>query len=67
MRIGILTFCYTVNYGAELQAYALVRTLNNKKNTVAELIDYECPAILKNNRPVKDGTNLENLKRNIFQ
>ncbi len=60
MRIGILTFCYTVNYGAELQAYALVRTLNNKKNTVAELIDYECPAILKNNRPVK-GTSGKNI------
>ena len=52
MRIGILTFCYTVNYGAELQAYALVKTLNNRKDTVAELIDYECLAILKNNRPV---------------
>lgn len=55
MRIGILTFCYTVNYGAEFQAYALVKTLNNRKNTVAELIDYECPAILKNNSPVNSA------------
>lgn len=52
MKIGVLTFGYTVNYGAELQAYALVRSLNNINNIEAELINYKCNRIFMRNVPM---------------
>lgn len=39
MKVGILTFHRTVNYGAVLQAYALQRSLS-KKRINTEIIDY---------------------------
>ena len=39
MKIGIITFHHTTNYGATLQAYALSRALELWGNTV-EIIDY---------------------------
>lgn len=39
MKVGILTFHHTTNYGATLQAYALWTTLTNQGYDV-ELIDY---------------------------
>ena len=39
MKIGIMTFHHTTNYGATLQAYALSRALELWGNTV-EIIDY---------------------------
>ncbi|MBE7382494.1 MAG: polysaccharide pyruvyl transferase family protein [Leptolyngbya sp. SIO1E4] len=39
MKIGILTFHHTTNYGATLQAYALSQTLKRQNHDV-EVIDY---------------------------
>ena len=39
MNIGILTFHRAANYGATLQAFALVKTIR-KLNENAEIIDY---------------------------
>lgn len=50
-KLGVLTFCNTVNYGAELQAYALVKVLNGQPDVSAELIDYNSRAIYDSNRP----------------
>lgn len=40
MKIGILTYCNSYNYGAYLQAYNLCSKLNTYKDIKAELIDY---------------------------
>lgn len=40
MRVGILTYHKTHNYGAYLQSYALTNYLNQKKGIQAEIIDY---------------------------
>ena len=40
MKIGILTYCNSYNYGAYLQAYNLCSKLNTYENIEAELIDY---------------------------
>lgn len=66
MKIGILTFCNTVNYGAELQGYALARFLNNQKDVNAEVINYCNEAIYNSNRPKKfneKGTIKQKIKR----
>lgn len=46
-KIGILTFHKAINYGAVLQAYALLSTLQEKY--YVNIIDYECRQISKNN------------------
>lgn len=51
MKIGILTFQRTVNYGANMQAYALQKYLNNL-GTDCETIDYTNEAIDKIERPI---------------
>ena len=68
MRIGILTFCYTVNYGAELQAYALEKVLNSFNDVNAELLDYKSTAIFNSNKPVsiKDGKSLKQKIKYFF-
>lgn len=45
-RVGILTFQNTLNFGADLQCYALYRSLENSGCEV-EVIDYRSPAIEK--------------------
>lgn len=47
MKIGILTFYNALNYGAVLQAYAL-QTKIKKMKYECEIINYECPAFVKN-------------------
>ncbi|MBM6691896.1 polysaccharide pyruvyl transferase family protein [Bifidobacterium pullorum subsp. saeculare] len=44
MLAGILTFINTLNYGAELQAYALSKTLSNL-GYPTRIINYECAAV----------------------
>lgn len=46
MYIGILTFQNTLNYGAELQAYALSSVIRNLGYRV-KLINYRCSAVSK--------------------
>lgn len=41
MKIGILTFHRSINYGAYLQAYALCSRLNQENDIQAEIIDYQ--------------------------
>ena len=50
MTVGILTFCTTNNYGAELQAYALRKAIE-RMGYEAELVDYHCPSVTANERP----------------
>lgn len=45
-KIGVLTFHKTTNYGAELQKYALQKTLKNN-GFYSEVIDYKCDAVEK--------------------
>lgn len=51
MKIGILTFQRTLNYGANMQAYALQKYLN-KIGADCETIDYINEAIDKIERPI---------------
>lgn len=44
MKVGILTFINTLNYGAELQAYALRRVLGEVLSDV-ETIGYVCRTV----------------------
>lgn len=45
MKCGVLTFHKTTNYGAVLQVYALMRTIENLKDIDCEIIDYRCEAV----------------------
>lgn len=48
MKIGILTFHRSINYGAFLQSYALQHSLEkNLKHVEVEIIDYESKAAVK--------------------
>ena len=40
MKVGILTFHRSVNYGAYLQALALCKKLNCEQDISAEIIDF---------------------------
>lgn len=62
MRIGILTFHNSRNYGAVMQAYALVQTLEGMGYT-AEVIDYSCPKIQKDLDSLIKG---KNMVKNFF-
>lgn len=42
--VGVLTFVHTMNYGAELQALALRKSIE-ELGCSAQMIDYECPAV----------------------
>ena len=52
--IGILTFINTVNYGAELQAYALARAIESL-GYEAEIVNYECPEVSSRELPENLG------------
>lgn len=52
MKIGVLTFHETVNYGAMLQTYALQKYINDL-GIPCEVIDYKDRALLKKERPLK--------------
>lgn len=41
MKIGILTFHRSINYGAFMQAYALSKEIQNRYGDVVEIIDFE--------------------------
>lgn len=42
MKIGVLTFHWADNYGAVLQAYALIQWINKNTSSSAEIINYIC-------------------------
>lgn len=50
MKIGILTFTNTANYGASLQAYALQQVIKSKGHE-CDIIDYRCGSIIKMHDP----------------
>ncbi|MEO1295400.1 MAG: polysaccharide pyruvyl transferase family protein, partial [Cyanobacteria bacterium J06636_16] len=69
MRIGILTFHHTTNYGATLQAYALSETLKRQNHDV-EVIDYRPQVAIRHYRrkifnPIKPKSGKIPLKRKI--
>lgn len=45
MKCGIMTFHKTTNYGAILQAYALMDAINKLEDVDCEIIDYRCEAV----------------------
>lgn len=62
---GILTFINTLNYGAELQAYALQRFVSLLGYNV-ELINYSCPSVIQREAPrLPDFSCLSNPKHFI--
>lgn len=69
MKIGILTFHRTTNFGSMLQTYGLYEALQ-KFTTNCEIIDYRCPAI-ENREHLKAKLTLGNprqaLKVLLFQ
>lgn len=52
MKVGILTFHNTINYGALLQAYALRNVLIEMGHDVY-IIDYKCQAVTNREKPRK--------------
>lgn len=52
MKIGILTFHETTNFGSFLQTYGLYMALT-KLGYVCEVIDYKCESIMKRELPSK--------------
>lgn len=60
MKIGILTFQNTINYGALLQGYALNKKINEIDNN-CEIIQYQCEAIDKKEQPM-EFKNIKNIK-----
>ena len=50
MKTGILTFNRTLNYGAELQAFAL-RVAIQRHCPEVEMVDYQCDAVTRRERP----------------
>ena len=62
-KIGILTFHNADNLGAVLQGYALQKTLENKCNVFAEVIDYRCEAIENSKKGSSAGGVVATLKR----
>jgi len=50
-KIGILTFHRSINYGAQLQAYALQKTVSDL-GADCELVDYICPAVTDPYKPI---------------
>lgn len=71
MRAGVLTFHRAINYGAALQAYALVRKMN-ELGAQTELVDYRNPhiensfhsfSLAKVNSPKKAASFLLNYKK----
>ena len=44
MKVGILTFHRSLNYGAFLQAVCLCERLNQEKDISAEIIDFDMPS-----------------------
>lgn len=62
MRVGILTFHYSRNYGAVMQAYALVKVLE-KMGHHAEVVDYTCSQIQKD---LKNSSKTKNVIKKCF-
>ena len=52
-RIGVLTFQNTINYGAVLQTYALMRYLQNASGWKIEVINYYNDAVTKREKPIQ--------------
>lgn len=50
MKVGILTYHDTKNFGSWLQAYALQKKCSDLGYDI-EIIDYQCPEIVKRERP----------------
>lgn len=50
MKVGILTISHTLNYGAELQAYALRKVISEEHPDV-EVINYVCPRVERREVP----------------
>ena len=50
MKIGIITFHDTTNYGANLQAYSLFKAIKNLGYD-CEIINYQCENIIKRELP----------------
>lgn len=66
MKIGILTFHDTTNFGSLLQTYGLYKSITNFGYD-CDVIDYECPEITKREipKPFKFSLNPKNLAKEL--
>lgn len=64
MKVGILTFHNTINFGAILQTYALV-TKVREHGVDVEIINYVCENIIKNERPISIK-NIRNIRGILY-
>ena len=64
MKAGLITFHYAHHYGAQLQAYALYKTIEGM-GVHCEIIDYVRPDTLEGNRLIKKGLSVRSLLSNV--
>lgn len=62
MKIGVLTYHRSLNYGAYLQAFALSHALNSEDGFQVELIDFQMPKEIEH---YKTKVNIKTLKHPI--
>lgn len=63
-KIGIMTFHEALNYGAVLQAYGLQKFITENFDGVdVEIVDYSCPKLKADYRPIKLSINPHRWKR----
>lgn len=67
MKIGILTFHDTTNFGSLLQTYGLYKAIENLGKE-CEVIDYQCQSIIERElpRPIKFTFNIRSLARQLL-
>ena len=65
-KVGIMTFHRALNYGAVLQAYALCKHIN-QMGIDCEIIDYYCPKIESDYRPIYFTLNYHHFKRMLHK
>lgn len=66
MRIGILTFHRSINYGAFMQCYALTRELQHRYGDIVEVIDFEKLSKYKGYAPALSKTLRQGTSYNLM-
>lgn len=66
MKCGVLTFHKTTNYGAVLQAYALMHTINSFDAVECEILDYRCEAVEERYKIIRRYENTRELVKAVL-
>ena len=67
MKVGILTYHESYNYGAFLQAYSLCRRLNEEQDITAEIVNYNMPVSMRGYQMKHWKTYKKILRHNRYQ